>query len=518
MSEKVRQYVAIDAKSFYASVECVERHMNPLTTNLVVADESRTEKTICLAVSPALKAHKVPGRPRLFEVVQRIRDVNRERMNAGIRSGAIKRDPETKKYQFSSASFDAEAIESDPTLEVSYIIAPPRMRLYEEYSSRIYATYLKYVAPEDIIVYSIDEVFIDVTNYLNTYGMTAHEMTMTMIRDVLYNTGITATAGIGTNLFLAKVAMDIVAKKAKPDKDGVRIAELDEMSFREILWTHRPLTDFWRIGGGIASRLEAMQLFTLGDVARASLDPVFEALLYKVFGVNAELIIDHAWGWEPVTVDVIKQYKPSTNSISSGQVLHCPYDFDKGRLIVREMTELLVLDLVRKRLVTKQIVLDIGYDRESLTGDRGKKYTGPVAMDHYGRKVPKHAHGTIRIDHYTSSTHAIMDAVLELYDRVVNKDLLIRRVNIAACNLISEDDVPEDKPMQLDMFTDYEQLERDQKVQRAAEEKERKLQRVTLAIQDRFGKNAMLKGMNLMEGGTTIDRNGQIGGHKAGDE
>ena len=518
MAEQVRQYVAIDAKSFYASVECVERHLNPLTTNLVVADESRTEKTICLAVSPALKAHGVPGRPRLFEVIQRVRDVNRERMNAGIRLGAIKRNPETKRYQFSSASFDAEAIESDPTLEVSYIIAPPRMRLYEEYSSRIYATYLKYVAPEDIIVYSIDEVFIDVTNYLHTYGMTAHEMTMTMVRDVLYNTGITATAGIGTNLFLAKVAMDIVAKKAKPDKDGVRIAVLDEMSFREILWTHRPLTDFWRIGGGTAARLEAMQLFTLGDVARASLDPVFEALLYKVFGINAELIIDHAWGWEPVTVDIIKQYRPSTNSISSGQVLHCPYDFDKGRLIVREMTELLVLDLVRKRLVTKQIVLNIGYDRESLTGDRAQKYTGPVTMDHYGRKVPKHAHGTGNIDHYTSSTHTIMEAVLELYDRVVNRNLLIRRVNIAACNLISEDDVPEDKPMQLDMFTDYEAVDREKKAQQAAEEKERKLQRVTLAIQDRFGKNAMLKGMNLMEGGTTIDRNGQIGGHKAGDE
>ena len=385
MAEKVRQYVAIDAKSFYASVECVERHLNPLTTNLVVADESRTEKTICLAVSPALKAHGVPGRPRLFEVIQRVRDVNRERMNAGIRLGAIKRNPETKRYQFSSASFDAEAIESDPTLEVSYIIAPPRMRLYEEYSSRIYATYLKYVAPEDIIVYSIDEVFIDVTNYLHTYGMTAHEMTMTMVRDVLYNTGITATAGIGTNLFLAKVAMDIVAKKAKPDKDGVRIAALDEMSFREILWTHRPLTDFWRIGGGTAARLEAMQLFTLGDVARASLD-------------------------------------------------------------------------------------------------------------------------------------AIMETVLELYDRVVHKDLLIRRVNIAACNLISEDDIPEDKPLQLDMFTDYEAVDREKKAQQAAEEKERKLQRVTLAIQDKFGKNAMLKGMNLMEGGTTIDRNGQIGGHKAGDE
>lgn len=518
MANKIRKYVAIDAKSFYASVECVERHLNPLTTNLVVADESLTEKTICLAVSPALKAHKLPGRPRLFEVIQRVRDVNRERLNVGIRSGAIKRNPETKKYQFSSASFDAEALESDPTLEVSYIIAPPRMRLYEEYSSRIYATYLKYVAPEDIIVYSIDEVFIDVTNYLNTYGMTAHEMTMTMVRDVLYNTGITATAGIGTNLFLAKVAMDIVAKKAKPDKDGVRIAELDEMSFREILWTHRPLTDFWRIGGGTAAKLEAMRLFTLGDVARASLDPVFEGILYKTFGINAELIIDHAWGWEPVTVDVIKRYRPSTNSISSGQVLHCPYDFDKGRLIVREMTELMVLDLVRKRLVTKQIVLDIGYDRESFTGDRGKDYTGPVAMDHYGRKIPKHAHGTGNIDHYTSSTHAIMKTVLELYDRVVNKKLLIRRVNIAACNLISEDDIPEDKPMQLDMFTDYEQLEKETKLCRAAEKKERKLQRVTLQIQDRFGKNAILKGMNLVEGGTTIERNGQIGGHKAGEQ
>lgn len=518
MAEKVRQYVGIDAKSFYASVECVERHMNPLTTNLVVADESRTEKTICLAVSPALKAHGVPGRPRLFEVIQKVQDANRARLNAGIKAGAIRRNPETKRFQFSGASFDDEALKSDLSLEISYIIAPPRMRLYEEYSSRIYATYLKYVAPEDILVYSIDEVFIDVTDYLRTYGMTAHELTMTMIRDVLYNTGITATAGIGTNLFLAKVAMDIVAKKAKPDKDGVRIAELDEMSFREILWTHRPLTDFWRIGGGTAARLEALQLFTLGDVARASLDPVFEAILYKTFGINAELIIDHAWGWEPVTMDVIKQYRPSTNSISSGQVLHCPYDFAKGRLIVREMTELLVLDLVRKCLVTKQIVLDIGYDRESLTDDRGKDYTGPVAMDHYGRKVPKHAHGTGNIDHYTSSTHAIMETVLDLYDRVVNKKLLIRRVNIAACNLISEDDIPEDKPLQLDMFTDYEQLEKDSKVRRAAEEKERKLQRVTLAIQDRFGKNAMLKGMNLIEGGTTIDRNGQIGGHKAGDQ
>ena len=518
MAEKIRQYVAIDAKSFYASVECVERHLNPLTTNLVVADESRTEKTICLAVSPSLKAHGIPGRARLFEVIQRMKQVNRERLNAGIRSGAIRRDPETRKYQFSASSFDAEAIEKDPTLEISYIVAPPRMRLYEEYSSRIYATYLKYVSSEDIIVYSIDEVFIDVTDYLRTYGMTAHELTMTMVRDVLYNTGVTATAGIGTNLFLAKIAMDIEAKKSKPNRDGVRIAALDEMSFREKLWTHRPLTDFWRIGKGISQKLEAMQLFTLGDVARASLDPFSEDRLYKTFGVNAELIIDHAWGWEPVTVEDIRQYRPSTSSISSGQVLQCPYDFEKGRLIVREMTELLVLDLVRKHVVTKQIVLDIGYDRESLEGERGRKYTGSVVMDPYGRKIPKAAHGTGNMDGYTSSTHVIMSAVLDVYDRVVHKDLLIRRVNVTACNLVSETEIPEEKPEQLDMFTDYEALEQEKKARQLAEEKERRLQNVTLAIQDKFGKNAMLKGMNLMEGGTTIARNGQIGGHKAGEE
>ena len=517
MPEQVRQYVAIDAKSFYASVECVERQLNPLTTHLVVADESRTEKTICLAVSPALKAHGVPGRPRLFEVIQRVKTVNQERLRTGIRSGAIQRDPATHKHQFSSASFDAEALAQDPTLEISYIVAPPRMRLYEEYSSRIYATYLKYVAPEDIIVYSIDEVFIDVTNYLRTYGMTAHEMTMTMVRDVLYHTGITATAGIGTNLFLAKVAMDIVAKKARPDKDGVRIAELDEMKFRELLWTHRPLTDFWRIGHGIASKLEGMRLFTLGDVARASLNPAMEERLYKTFGVNAELIIDHAWGWEPVTVDIIKQYRPATSSISSGQVLHCPYGFDKGRLIVREMTELLALDLVRKRVVTRQIVLDVGYDRESLAGERGKRYAGEVATDRYGRKIPRHAHGTGNIGRYTSSTHALMKAVLDLYDRVVDRDLLIRRVNITACDLIPEDAIPEARPVQLDMFTDYEAVERAEEALRSAEERERRLQQATLAIQERFGKNAMLKGMNLMEGGTTMERNGQIGGHKAGD-
>ena len=373
-------------------------------------------------------------------------------------------------------------------------------------------------AKEARIVYSIDEVFIDVTDYLRTYGMTAHELTMTMVRDVLYNTGITATAGIGTNLFLAKVAMDIEAKKSKPDKDGVRIAALDEMSFREKLWTHQPLTDFWRIGREISKKLEALQLFTLGDVARASLDPFSEDKLYKTFGVNAELLIDHAWGWEPVTVEDIRQYRPSTSSISSGQVLQCPYDSEKGRLIVREMTELLVLDLVRKHVVTKQIVLDIGYDRESLEGERGRKYIGPVVTDPYGRKIPKAAHGTGNLDYYTSSTHAIIAAVLDVYDRVVHKDLLIRRVNVTACNLVSETKIPEEKPEQLDMFTDYEALEREKKIRQLAEEKERRLQNVTLAIQDRYGKNAMLKGMNLMEGGTTIARNGQIGGHKAGDE
>ena len=517
MSETVRQYVGIDAKSFYASVECAERHLNPLTTNLVVADESRTDKTICLAVSPSLKAQNIPGRPRLFEVIQRVKAVNRERLKAGIRSGAIRRDPETKEYRFASSSFDAEALENDPSLELSYIVAPPRMRLYEEYSSRIYATYLKYIAPEDIVVYSIDEVLMDVTDYLRTYGMTAYELTMTMVRDVLYNTGITATAGIGTNLFLAKVAMDIVAKKAPADKDGVRIAELDEMSYREQLWTHRPLRDFWRIGGGISAKLEAMRLFTMGDVARASLDPFLEERLYKVFGVNAELIIDHAWGWEPVTMDAIKRYKPSSSSLSSGQVLHEPYGFEKGRLIVREMTELLVLELVRRRVVTRQVVLDIGYDRESLAGERGKRYRGPVTVDYYGRAVPKHAHGTGNIDHYTSSTHAIMNVMMDLYDRAVNRDLLIRRVNIAACDLIPEDGIPEEA-RQLDIFTDMEALEKEEKAAMAAEETERKLQRAVLAIQDKFGKNAVLKGMNLEEGGTTIDRNHQIGGHRAGDE
>ena len=517
MAEEIRQYVGIDAKSFYASVECVERGLNPLTTHLVVADESRTEKTICLAVSPSQKTQKISGRPRLFEVIQRIREVNRERLQAGIRSGAVRRDPRTREYAFSGSSSDAEALEKDPSLELSYIVAPPRMRLYEEYSSRIYATYLKYVAAEDIIVYSIDEVFIDLTHYLKARGMTAREMTRAMIREVLSSTGITATAGIGTNLYLAKAAMDIVAKKAKPDRDGVRIAELDELSYREQLWAHRPLTDFWRIGRATARRLEAMQLFTMGDIARASLNPVQEERLYQTFGVNAELIIDHAWGWEPVTVEDVRQYRPASNSLSSGQVLPEPYDFEGGRLIVREMTELLVLDLVRKRLVTKQIGLVINYDRESLEGERGRSYRGPVETDYYGRRVPKHAGGTGNLDHYTSSTHAVMDVMMALYDRIVNPELVIRRVTVTANGLIREEDVPEEGPVQMDFFTDYDALEREKKASAAAEETERKLQHAALAIQERFGKNALLKGMNLLRGGTTIERNGQIGGHRAGD-
>ena len=512
MSE--RTYIAIDLKSFYASVECAERQLDPLTTNLVVADESRTEKTICLAVSPSLKAHKISGRARLFEVIQRVGEVNKERLNKGIRSGKIKRNDEGK-YAFSGASFDAEALNNDPSLELSYIIAPPRMRLYEEYSSKIYSIYLKYISKDDIVVYSIDEVFMDVTGYLGTYNMTAHELAMTMIREVLYETGITATAGIGTNLYLAKVCMDIVAKHVPADKDGVRIAEIDERRYRELLWTHRPLTDFWRIGGGISTKLESMGLFTMGDVARASLNPFEEDKLYKVFGINAELIIDHAWGWEPTTVPVIKSYRPSAKSISSGQVLKEPYSFEKGRLIVHEMMTLLSLDLVKKGVVTKKITLTVGYDRESLIGERGKKYKGAVVKDHYGRPIPKHSHGTENIDHYTSSTTLLCEAVLRLYDRIVDPDLLLRRMYVVAENVIFERDIPEEQPVQLDFFSDpTEQAEKIDRA-RAAEEKEHRLQQATLKIQEKYGKNAILKGMNFLDGGTTIERNGQIGGHKA---
>ena len=523
-----RTYIAIDLKSFYASVECAERHFDPLTTNLVVADDSRTEKTICLAVSPSLKAYGISGRARLFEVVQKVKEVNTKRLREGIRSGHIKKDVNGQ-YTFTSSSIDAEVLASNPNFEVAYFTAPPRMKLYEEYSTRIFSIYMKFVSSEDIHVYSIDEVFMDVTGYLKTYNLTAHELAMVMIQEVLKATGITATAGIGSNMYLAKVAMDIVAKHVQPDKDGVRIASLDEMSYRKLLWCHQPITDFWRVGGGIAARLEKLRCFTMGDVAKLSVRD--EDLLYNALGINAELLIDHAWGWEPTLISTIKTYKPETNSLSSGQVLSEPYNAVDGKLIVREMTELLVLDLVRKNVVTKQVTLTIGYDRESLivlhagktmkdtvygVAKTGMPYTGTVTSDPYGRPHPKHAHGTGNLDHWTSSTKAIMKTMMDLYDRIIDPDLLIRRLNVVACNLIGTSEIPEESPVQLDLFTDYAVLEREKEEQKAAEEKEHKLQKVTLFMQERFGKNAILKGINLEKKGTTITRNGQIGGHRAG--
>ncbi len=502
-------YIAIDLKSFYASVECVERELDPINTNLVVADVERTEKTICLAVSPSLKQYGIQGRARLFEVVQKVRDVNRERRYRAPGKA------------FVGESYLADELAVHPELELTYIAAPPRMALYLEYSTRIYDIYLRYIAPEDIHVYSIDEVFMDVTHYLDTYQMTARELAGKIIREVTLETGITATAGIGTNMYLCKVALDIVAKHVEPDKNGVRVAELDEMSYRKLLWNHRPLTDFWRVGRGYQKKLEENGLFTMGDIARCSLggprDFYNEDLLYKLFGINAELLIDHAWGWEPTTIDLIKQYKPEVNCLSSGQVLQCPYEFEKAKLIVREMTDLLALDLVEKRLVTDQIVLTIGYDIDNLTNpDIRKKYKGEVTTDYYGRKVPKHAHGTANLDRQTSSTKLIMDAVLDLYDRIVNPDLLVRRVTIVANRLVEERKAQEKQSYeQLTLFTDYDALQKEREEENEALAKERRLQEAMLAVKKRYGKNAMLKGMNLQEGATTIERNNQIGGHKA---
>mgnify|MGYP004599564389 FL=1 len=507
--EENKTYIAIDLKSFYASVECRERNRDPLTTNLVVADPSRTEKTICLAVSPSLKAYGIPGRARLFEVVQKVREAN------NIRRRNI---PD---HHFIGASDDSTKLSADPALQLDYIIAPPRMALYMEYSTRIYDIYLKYIAPEDIHIYSVDEVFMDVTSYLNAYHMTARELAMMMIRDVLKTTGITATAGIGTNLYLCKIAMDIVAKHIEPDEDGVRIAELDEMAYRRKLWSHKPITDFWRVGQGYAKKLAEYGLYTMGDVARCSVGKTNELynedLLYKLFGINAELLIDHAWGYEPCTIDQIKAYKPETNSICTGQVLHCPYDFDKTRLVVKEMTDLMSLDLVDKGLVTDQIVLTIGYDIDNLTDPaRKKRYKGAVTTDRYGRKVPKHAHGTINLKRQTSSTQMLMDAVMELYDRIVDKDLLIRRINITANKLVDEHTVTNDDAYeQLDFFTDYEAVKKQKEKEDADLERERHMQEAMLSIKKKYGKNAILKGMNLQEGATAKDRNAQIGGHKA---
>ena len=505
---KNRTYIAIDLKSFYASVECMERGLDPLTTNLVVADVSRTEKTICLAVSPSLKAYGISGRARLFEVVQKVREVN-----------ALRRLKAPGRV-FSISSFNDTEVKSSPNISLDYIAAPPRMSYYIEYSTRIYNTYLKYIAPEDIHVYSIDEVFIDVTNYLNTYNLSARELATRMILDVFKTTGITASAGIGTNLYLAKIAMDIQAKRIPADQNGVRIAELDEMSYRHLLWSHRPLIDFWRIGKGYAKKLEGQGLFTMGDIARCSrgksTDYYNEDLLYKMFGVNAELLIDHAWGWEPCTMANIKAYKPRTNSIGSGQVLQCGYTFDKAKLILREMTDLLVLDLVDKRLVTDQLVLTVGYDIENMTNSDIKKlYHGKITTDQYGRSVPKSAHGTTNLCRQTSSTKLIVDAVIELFEGIVDKNLLVRRVNIAANHVVDEETVQKtDNVEQLDLFTDYVdiQVKKEEEVEL---EREKKMQKAMLEIKKKYGKNAILKGMNLEEGATTLDRNKQIGGHKA---
>lgn len=502
-----RTYIAIDLKSFYASVECRERNLDPLTTNLVVADSERTEKTICLAVSPSLKKYGIPGRARLFEVVQKVREANAERKSR------------TGKGGFTGKSYVSEELDAFPELEIDYIVAPPRMALYLEYSTRIYNVYLQYVAPEDIHVYSIDEVFLDVTQYLNTYGLTARELATKMIRHVLSETGITATAGIGTNLYLCKVAMDILAKKVTLDGDGVRIAELDEISYRKLLWNHRPLSSFWRVGKGYQRKLEEVGLYTMGDVARCSLgspeDYYNEDLLYKLFGVNAELLIDHAWGYEPTTMELIKAYKPETNSVSSGQVLQEPYEFEKGKLIVREMTDLLVLDLVEKKLVTDQMVLTVGYDIENMTRP-DIRYTGEVTVDGYGRRVPKHAHGTVNLGQYTSSTKHIIGKVMQLYDEIVNPELLVRRITVVANHLLEESTVENQANFQqLTLFTDYEELGKQQAAEKEERDKERKLQEAMLSVKKRFGKNAMIKGMNLQEGAMTVERNNQIGGHKA---
>lgn len=473
MAEQQRTYIAIDLKSFYASVECVDRGLDPLTTNLVVADASRTEKTICLAVSPSLKEYGIGGRARLFEVYQKARGV-------------------------------------------SFIIAPPRMAHYIEVSTQVYRTYLKYIAPEDIHVYSIDEVFMDVTAYLGSYKMTAHELAMKMIRDVLATTGITATAGIGTNMYLAKVAMDIVAKKMPADKDGVRIAELDEMAYRRQLWDYRPITKFWRVGTGIAEKLAVYGIDTMGKVARLSLQN--DEVLYHMFGVNAELLIDHAWGWEPCTMEAVKAYRPETNSLSSGQVLTEPYTAKKARVVIREMAEGMALKLVSKRLVTDQLVLTVGYDVESLTRPEIRaKYHGEVTNNYYGKPVPKHAHGTYNLERPTSLSSALMDAAAELFDKHVNADLLIRRLNITANHVIPEQIATKqaNAPQQLDLFTDYEALAKQKQAEQARTDKERRMQEVQLRIKQRFGKNAILRGLNFDEGATAKDRNQQIGGHKA---
>ena len=501
---KQHTYIAIDLKSFYASVECRDRRLDPLDTNLVVADESRTDKTICLAVTPTLKSFGIPGRARLFEVKQRVQEINADR----------KRNRRGR--EFAGSSHFYSELSKDPSLALDFIIASPRMAYYMEYSTRIYEIYMKYVAPEDIIVYSIDEVFMDVTDYLQTYRMSPRDLAMKMILEVLETTGITATAGIGTNLYLCKVAMDVMAKHIPSDENGVRIAFLDEMTYRRELWSHRPITDFWRVGRGYAKKLETYGIYTMGDVARCSEQN--EELLYRLFGKNAELLIDHAWGWEPCTVEAVKAYRPESSSLGSGQVLQCPYDAEKAKLVMREMADALSLDLVEKRLVTDQIVITVGYDIENLTDpERRKKYRGEVVTDRYGRQIPKHAHGTENLESFTSSTQKMVEAASVLYDRIVDKNLLIRRMNITANNIVEEKTAPQknNSYQQLDLFTDYAAEEEQEKQEALRLDRERKLQEATITIKKKFGKNAILKGMSLQEGATAKNRNEQIGGHKA---
>ncbi|WP_028042198.1 DNA methylase [Candidatus Stoquefichus massiliensis] len=500
-----RVYIAIDLKSFYASVECVERNLDPLTTHLVVADSSRTEKTICLAISPSLKKYGLPGRARLFEVIQKVKELNQQRL--------MKILP----HQFVGESYDSDELEKNPYLSLSYIIAPPRMSFYMDYSAKIYQIYLKYISSEDIHVYSIDEVFMDVTNYLKTYRVTPKQLASKIILDVFKTTGITATAGIGSNLYLCKVAMDIVAKHITPDENGARIAQLDEQRYREYLWDHQPITDFWRVGRGYQKRLEKLGLYTMGDIAKCSVgkeDEYYnENLLFDTFGVNAELLIDHAWGYESCTMKDIKNYRPVHNSIGTGQVLSCPYDFLKAKLIVKEMLDLLSLDLVDKGFVTDQIVLTVGYDIDNL---KNKRYDGEVTTDFYGRKIPKHAHGTANLKCYTASSHLIIDAVMDLFDRIVDKRLFVKRVNISANHIVYEKDIENKETYcQLDIFTDYDALKKEEEQEKEKLRKERQLQKATLLLKKKFGKNAVLKGMNLEEGATTRERNGTIGGHKA---
>ncbi len=493
-------YMCIDLKSFYASVECVERKLDPLTTNLVVADRTRTEKTVCLAITPSLKQYGLSGRARLFEVTQKVREINYKR--------------KTKINKFIGKSYNDIELKNNPKLELDFIAAVPRMKLYMKYSANIYNIYLKYLSKDDIYVYSIDEVFCDITNYLNLYKLKPEELVTKMILDVYKTTGITATAGIGTNLYLAKVAMDIVAKHVTENEHGVRIAYLDELEYRKQLWNHKPLTDFWRIGHGLSKTLEQNKLFTMGDIALYSLEN--ENRLFKLFGVNAELIIDHAWGYEPCTIEDIKKYKPSSNSLSSGQVLHEPYDYKKTKLIVREMTELLTLDMVDKHYVTNQIVLNIGYDISNLTNNKiSSLYDGDVKIDHYGRSVPKPAHGTIRIDHYTSSTKIISEHIMKLFDEIINPILLVRRINICVCGLIKEEKIENKKIYkQFDIFSNIEEESKLKENELKEEKNERNIQRTILNIKNKYGKNAILKGMDLSEGATTIDRNNQVGGHR----